>query len=1105
MTRSGLVSRRFSALVVCVCAPIAALALGSVPAWAVEGHTFDTSFTGTTEHPLSKPKGVAIDQKTGQVYVVNSAEDDVEVFSASGGFEKVFGKKGTVKGDFEEPTEVAVDNSSVVSSTLMEGDVAVLDGKNKRVEIFNAEGTALKEITKTEINAVEGDGSKGGLKSIAGVAIDGSGDLWIWTSKSGEGGVVAMYELPAGGSLEFRYEDDSVVGEGLAVTLAGNILAGNGVAVSQTGPAGESFEGVGTFEGATGGVAGVAVDPDNGGVYLSRGVEVAHFPAPTSAGAGRSDSFGTLGAGELSAGSGVAVSAFTGYEHYVYVADSGANLVDVYTPVTLATASLKPAANVQETTAELSGEVNPEGMAVSACEFEYGTSEGQYTNTVPCSSLPGSGSSFVKVSASLTGLTVGIHYYARLSVTDANGTSYAQPLDAFETVHRLEIKTEGSGSVECEEVEHEHKRCEYEYGYPSGILLLLKANPDPGSSFVEWKEGSGRAAACDGPSEECEFRTGFEPVSITAVFTSGSPKTYALSVMVTPSGGGTVLCNTGNGPESCASDYTEGTTVKLTETPGANYTFEGWSEACTGTTTCEVTMSGAKSVTAKYKAIPKKYALSVTVTPLGDGTVDCSTGGSPGPCASEYTEGETVKLTEKENTGYTFEGWSEACTGTTTCEVTMSGAKSVTAKYKAVPKKYALTATIAPPGSGTVDCSTGGSPGPCASEYTEGETVKLTEKENTGYTFEGWSEACTGTTTCEVTMSGAKSVTAKYKAVPKKYALTATIAPPGSGTVECSVEGGPAETCAVEYLEGTNVEVIQHPEAGYEFEEWSGGCSGTGVCSVTMSGPKSVTATFNKEVVAENQPVFKQCVKLYKNAYNEYEGKYSGKYCESSEIAGDVASEGKYELRAPAALEGAPSVVTGKSRSVVIVTTGEGGGSQVVVCGKSTLDGTLENSGHEGRVRGTLTFEKCVGKSNGKEAPCENAVNVLEKPVIDTEFGAGSAVTRWLGIGETKPGVVAPSGLERFHCGTEQVAVNGALIGTLVNTTEGMSLVWSIGGPTHSQADDSYWIGGTEITAFPATHWYTGAEVETVIAGIEALKTEVKGISVRNESEGEGK
>ncbi len=599
-------------------ATLGVLALGSAPAWGVEGHVFSKSFAGEGEHALSKPKGVAIDQKTGQVYVVNSAEDDVEVFSASGGFEKVFGKKGTVKGDFEEPTEVAVDNSSVVSSTLMEGDVAVLDGKNKRVEIFNAEGTALKEITKTEINAVEGDGSKGGLKSIAGVAIDGSGDLWIWTSKSGEGGVVAMYELPAGGSLEFRYEDDSVVGEGLAVTLAGNILAGNGVAVSQTGPAGESFEGVGTFEGATGGVAGVAVDPDNGGVYLSRGVEVAHFPAPTSAGAGRSDSFGTLGAGELSAGSGVAVSAFTGYEHYVYVADSGANLVDVYTPVTLATASLKPAANVQETTAELSGEVNPEGMAVSACEFEYGTSEGQYTNTVPCSSLPGSGSSFVKVSASLTGLTVGIHYYARLSVTDANGTSYAQPLDAFETVHRLEIKTEGSGSVECEEVEHEHKRCEYEYGYPSGILLLLKANPDPGSSFVEWKEGSGRAAACDGPSEECEFRTGFEPVSITAVFTSSVKTYYSLKVGKTGTGKGTIVSKPAGidclpGEAECVHSFEEDVVVELEETPETGSEFVRW-EGCESESggKCIVEMSEAKTVKAVFEA---EGAVVITTEP----------------------------------------------------------------------------------------------------------------------------------------------------------------------------------------------------------------------------------------------------------------------------------------------------------------------------------------------------------------------------------------------------------------------------------------------------------------------------------------------------------
>jgi uncharacterized repeat protein (TIGR02543 family) len=61
---------------------------------------------------------------------------------------------------------------------------------------------------------------------------------------------------------------------------------------------------------------------------------------------------------------------------------------------------------------------------------------------------------------------------------------------------------------------------------------------------------------------------------------------------------GQIACGTG-----CASDtgtYPQGTVVVLTEQPGL-LRFDGWSGACSGTgTTCTVTMTGNKSVTARF-------------------------------------------------------------------------------------------------------------------------------------------------------------------------------------------------------------------------------------------------------------------------------------------------------------------------------------------------------------------------------------------------------------------------------------------------------------------------------------------------------------------------
>src|SRR4030095_5918505 len=42
-----------------------------------------------------------------------------------------------------------------------------------------------------------------------------------------------------------------------------------------------------------------------------------------------------------------------------------------------------------------------------------------------------------------------------------------------------------------------------------------------------------------------------------------------------------------------------------------------------------------------------------------------------------------------------------------------------------------------------------------------------------------------------------------------------------------------------------NVTLTATPAAGSTFAGWSGACSGTGSCTVTMSAARSVTATFN--------------------------------------------------------------------------------------------------------------------------------------------------------------------------------------------------------------------------------------------------------------------
>jgi len=67
------------------------------------------------------------------------------------------------------------------------------------------------------------------------------------------------------------------------------------------------------------------------------------------------------------------------------------------------------------------------------------------------------------------------------------------------------------------------------------------------------------------------------------------------------------------------------------------------------------------------------------------------------------------------------------------------------------------------------------------------------------------------------------------------YSLTITTT--GNGTVTAN----PSKSS---YNSGETVTLTASPSTGYTLSEWGGSCSGTGSCTVTMNGNKTVTATF---------------------------------------------------------------------------------------------------------------------------------------------------------------------------------------------------------------------------------------------------------------------
>ena len=232
----------------------------------------------------------------------------------------------------------------------------------------------------------------------------------------------------------------------------------------------------------------------------------------------------------------------------------------------------------------------------------------------------------------------------------------------------------------------------------------------------------------------------------------------------------------------------------------------------------------------------------VTSSPAG---IDCGT--TTSNCQASFANGQQVTLTATPDPGHAFDFWFGSCTGSGACVVTMDANKSVSAAFVATaPVQRALNLTRNGTGTGTVtstpagiDCGT-----TCSANFDDGTSVQLAAAPAAGSTFAGWTGGgCSGTGGCTVTMDAAKNVTATFTLQP--LALTVAKAGGGGGTVTSTPAGiDCGSTCSANFGSGASVALAAAPAAGSFFAGWSGACTGTGACNVTMSAARNVTATF---------------------------------------------------------------------------------------------------------------------------------------------------------------------------------------------------------------------------------------------------------------------
>jgi hypothetical protein len=193
-----------------------------------------------------------------------------------------------------------------------------------------------------------------------------------------------------------------------------------------------------------------------------------------------------------------------------------------------------------------------------------------------------------------------------------------------------------------------------------------------------------------GTPELLPFVAKAKPLTITAPATVPAPTVTELSPTHGPAAGGNTVTIKGTG-------FTGANAVHFGAAAATSVTVVGATEvtakapAGTAGSTVEVTVTTPEGGTSgnvaadKYTYDIPTQTLSVTKAGSGSGTVTSAPAGinCGSTCSASFEQGKEVALTAVPASGSTFAGWGGACTGTGSCKVPMSAAKSVSATFNA--------------------------------------------------------------------------------------------------------------------------------------------------------------------------------------------------------------------------------------------------------------------------------------------------------------------------------------------------------------------------------------------------------------------------------------
>jgi hypothetical protein len=588
-----------------VCLALAGAAISPAAGEAALFHSFDSYFGGGS---LAIPEALAVDQSTGDLYVLERGDGCVSRFYGErGGPEALephdFPATGTNQLcglEFRESpsaAQVAIDNSG----TSTEGEIYI------NSPLRNGVGATLGYDSEGNLNT---ELHPQGEDYICGVTTDASGGVHVAQHYSG--------------IWDYAHDDPVTDADFLGGAYEGPIC---GIARASTGTKYNVFEPDGpvirvppssVLRDAT---YALTLDPSSDDVYLSEGGVVTAI----------SDDgilFDRFGAGDVTEARGVAVDEVSGT---AYVSDTPNGRIAIFAGERAYRVEVEP-------TGTGLGAVTADSPPLEGCG-DNGQCAGYYPPSTivlkatpqPHSTVDGwTGCDDVNVAGD----------ECSVEVTGANRKVFANFTRLQRTVTAATGGT-GSGSVSDADLLGAIQDCgdggTCSGPYDEGSEIELVATPTGHSTFTGW------SGDCTNQTGPCHVVVEGTP-QVTAHFTAQ----HAISVKKAGSGAGGVVSQPSGvdcGAE-CVGFFTDGESVTLSAVPSGHSTFSGWSGAgCSGTDACEVEVGEATTtVTATFAHDAPDVVTEPTATFVGQhvaavhGTVDPNAA-SVSRCVVEYGTG----------------------------------------------------------------------------------------------------------------------------------------------------------------------------------------------------------------------------------------------------------------------------------------------------------------------------------------------------------------------------------------------------------------------------------------------------------------------------------